>query len=355
MPLIDLSTLDGPELRRLLDSARRQGQAAQSYEILQEMEARRHRGSRPKSLSLKRPARKPRTIDLALGDPLDPKEEPLLDPADEDVASLRLAEPPPRKRPPAPPPPAAKPKGWAHWGALIFSLGLAAGVAGGWWAADYANSGAPRPAVLPAPSAAPPIVQTSALAPALPPANAEPPVTLVPQAPVQAAQVTPPPAPPQESDAAPASPAPAAPAPAPAVQPAPPTPTAAPAAQIAETSPDDSAPAAKPARSASADDTACGSAPTPADRTICADPALRRLQGELREAYAQALKAHEDKALLRQRELAWADARKGVTDPDELARLYRERIGKLRAATAEALRLRDAAPVSPGTAARPAP
>lgn len=342
MPLIDLSTLDGPELRRLLDSTRRQGQAAQSYEILQEMEARRHSGPRPRPLSLKRPARKPRTIELALGDPLDPKEEPLLDTADEDVPPLRLAEPPP-----PPPPPAAKPRGWAHWGALIFSLGLAAGVAGGWWAADYANSGAPQPGP-PPPPAAQAAVETAALAPALPPANAEPSDSLVPEPPATTL-VPPPPATPDAAPA-PSAAAPAATAPE-AVTSAATVPTPPP---LPETKPEEAAPAAKATR-ATAGDAACASAPTPADRTICADPALRRLQAELRGAYAEALKAHEDKVLLRQRELAWAEARKGVTDPDELARLYRERIAKLKAATSEALRLREAAPVSPRTAARPAP
>ena len=43
MPDIDLSTLNGPELRGLLDAARRRGAAQQSYQILQEMDARRGR------------------------------------------------------------------------------------------------------------------------------------------------------------------------------------------------------------------------------------------------------------------------------------------------------------------------
>jgi len=42
MSQIDLSTLPGQELRQLLDSARQRGHAAQSYEILQEMESREH-------------------------------------------------------------------------------------------------------------------------------------------------------------------------------------------------------------------------------------------------------------------------------------------------------------------------
>ncbi|MFI4966995.1 MAG: hypothetical protein ACHP9T_16715, partial [Caulobacterales bacterium] len=81
---------------------------------------------------------------------------------------------------------------------------------------------------------------------------------------------------------------------------------------------------------------ACEAAPTPADREICGDAQLRRLQGELRRAYAEALDAHQDRALLRQRQLAWRDARNPVSDPARLAQLYRERIRKLNAATAAA-------------------
>jgi uncharacterized protein len=65
---------------------------------------------------------------------------------------------------------------------------------------------------------------------------------------------------------------------------------------------------------------------------------LQRLQQELRDAYAEALDAHEDRALLRERQLAWKDGRDGVSDPDRLARIYEDRIRRLKAATAEALR-----------------
>jgi uncharacterized protein len=95
------------------------------------------------------------------------------------------------------------------------------------------------------------------------------------------------------------------------------------------------APAAVPAVA-----NACATQPTPADRTICGDPELRDLQRELRQAYTKALEAHEDRALLRQRQLAWASARDSVTDSDRLARLYEQRIRKLDAATAEARHLR---------------
>lgn len=383
MPTIDLSTLEGPELRRLLDSARRQGQAAQTYEILQEMEARRQSGPRPKTLALKRPPRKAHTITLALGDPLDLKDDPLLEeplPEDplldhnaDDLPPLTLTpettrakprEPAPetrrrpsRKPPPPAQPPAARRQGWAHWGALIFALGLAGGVAGGWWASDYANGGAPAPAASPAPPAGPAAVQTAALAPAVPPANADTPVSLAPEPAAgpspMATQVPPPPAPPEEAVPATTSP-PAATAPAQTAETTPvpaqtrpaavPTPSPAAVAE-AEPSPAKDIIPAKAVQPASTETAACGS--KPADRAICADPKLRHLQGELRQAYAEALKAHEDKTLLRQRELAWADARDNVTDPVQLASLYRERIGKLRAATADALRQRH----QPATAA----
>jgi uncharacterized protein len=94
------------------------------------------------------------------------------------------------------------------------------------------------------------------------------------------------------------------------------------------------------ARAAPAGAKACAGAATPADREICADPELRRLQRELRQAYAAALEAHEDRALLRQRQLAWRNDRDTVSNPDRLARLYEQRIRKLNAATAEARRQR---------------
>jgi uncharacterized protein YecT (DUF1311 family) len=330
MPQIDLSKLDGAELRSLLDSARRQGQAAQSYEILREMEARRHRPPRPKTLAPKRPRPEPHTISLELGDPLERKEDPLFDQGADDLPPLTLAEAPRRKaaRPPKPPP-APKPRGWAHWGALLFALGLAGGVYGGWWAANFANAGAPR-AAGPPPAPATAAVQVAELPPAPPADSAEASVSLVPEA----AQTVPAPPPPLAAadGAAPTTTTPAA---APA-EPEATASTPAPAAIAAATSPSEAAPAARPVQSVSAD-AACTGATTPADRTICADPKLRSLQGELRKAYAEALDAHQDRALLRQRELAWRDARNAVTDPHQLAALYRQRIEKLRAATADAL------------------
>jgi len=82
----------------------------------------------------------------------------------------------------------------------------------------------------------------------------------------------------------------------------------------------------------------CAAEPTPADRAICSDPQLQRLQRELRQAYNEALEAHQDRALLRQRQLAWASSRDPVTDSERLAQLYEQRIRKLNAATVEARR-----------------
>ncbi len=81
-------------------------------------------------------------------------------------------------------------------------------------------------------------------------------------------------------------------------------------------------------------------AETPADRAICGSPELQQLQGELRTAYAEALDAHADKTVLRQRQLAWRDGRNAVTDPERLAEIYAARIRKLTAATADAQRQR---------------
>jgi uncharacterized protein YecT (DUF1311 family) len=94
-------------------------------------------------------------------------------------------------------------------------------------------------------------------------------------------------------------------------------------------------PAAEMVRTAEAP-AACTAQPTPADRTICGDPELRGLQRQLRQAYNEALEAHENRALLRQRQLSWASARDPVSDPDRLAQLYEQRIRRLNAATAAA-------------------
>jgi uncharacterized protein len=123
-----------------------------------------------------------------------------------------------------------------------------------------------------------------------------------------------------------------------AAEPPPPPapPAAAPRKAEAETATTAETAQPAPERTVTAAAGACATAPTPADREICGDPKLRRLQGELRRAYTEALGAHQDRTLLRQRQLAWREARNTVTDPDRLARLYEERIRKLNAATAAA-------------------
>jgi uncharacterized protein YecT (DUF1311 family) len=168
---------------------------------------------------------------------------------------------------------------------------------------------------------------------------------------MQTASLVPPAAP----TAPPVVPIAAEPAPAPEVQPEP----AAPPTELAEISPapsdvpqiahdaeaEASEPSptlpvhrnAEPVRTAETPATnGCAAQLTPADRTICGDPELRGLQRQLRQAYNEALEAHEDRALLRQRQLAWASARDTVTDSGRLARLYEERIRKLNAAAAAA-------------------
>lgn len=286
MPQLDLSALNGAELRRLLDSARERGQAAQSYQILEEMARRREahgqrRGRRAATAE-------PRIISVDFGDPLEPRdevweEEPAPGPAGDLKLERRAGRPPPKRR----------------WGlpAATFVAGAVIGVAGGAWYADSVQDPPPPPAelaTLQAEVAAPPAVANAA-----------------PSAPEPA------PEPPPEATA-----------PAPSPEPTPETPS------VASEPPSEPAlPAAEPDPPAVP---ACGAEPTPADRTICAHPRLQRLQEDLRRAYADALAAHEDRAILRQRQLAWRDARSAVTDPDRLAALYEDRIRKLDSATADA-------------------
>jgi uncharacterized protein YecT (DUF1311 family) len=226
------------------------------------------------------------------------------------------------------------------------ALGIVFGIAVGWLGGWLARDGMSRPA---APAPAP--VQTAALAPAPAaplPAAAEP----APEAaPVTALGPT---------DAQPAPEAPAATAPPSKAQDAAPVPDGtamelpAPGTEDAQA---EAAKAAKAERAAKAAERAreraalvqapaetpavakgCATQPTPADRAICGDPRLRRLQAELRRAYDEALAAHEDRALLREHQLAWRDTRSAIGDPERLARLYEQRIRKLNAATAEARR-----------------
>ena len=354
MPDVNLSTLSGPELRRLLDATRERGEAALSYQILQEMAARREGPARKGLFQTRRPAA-PRIVAVDLGDPMEPKDDDLPDwtpPPEPEVSLAAEPEPAPRRsrRKKAPPeavvaPPVAEveppllpePRPRSVWDSepeplaierprpkrpglrlrlpgrglgMGFAAGIAAGLALGWWVGGVTREAPPAPAT---PAPAP--VQIAALEP-------------------RAAPVAAPVAPAAEPEPAPEAPAEASEAPvlspdaedvshdavAQAVEPPPPVETVAPEPAVA----------ADP----------CAAEPTPADRTICGDRELRRLQRRLQRAYAEALDAHEEKGLLRQRQLAWREARNDVADPGRLARLYERRIEKLNSATAEARRER---------------
>jgi uncharacterized protein YecT (DUF1311 family) len=333
MPDVDLSSLSGTELRRLLDSSRARGQASLSYQVLKEMAERRERGGR-----------KPRrgggahVVSLDLGERLEAD--------DGDVAvAEREAEPPPQTLADPPggaqpepdeaaplylqpePPPAVRttrrergPGG--RWPTVGFLAGLALGAGLGWGgdelmrqrqldanataavaASDAALKAQPvdTPAVAP-PAPPPAIAETAPAAPAAPEASSAPTAT---------------PPPPQ------------------AVAPQPAIPAPPPAPVVAERTPIPEGPAAELPAVDSASG-ACAQAATPADRTICGDPELQRLQRELREAYAKALDAHQDRALLREHQLAWRDARSNISDPARLTQLYEARIRTLKSATAAA-------------------
>jgi len=313
---LDLTSLSAAELRSLLDSARDRGQAAQSYQILQEMARRRE--APPRARGRRRPA-EPRIIELDLGDPLDRKDEDDLlampeppaaapDPDADPLAGLTLADPPPAPRPTPPRARRGPP------GVVIFAAGASVGVAAGVALALWTG-----------------VVPSRALTPAVPApveiAAVQPPAALTPAV----AEMAPPPVVPIET-AAPDAPAPDR------LDVVLTSPDAGDAAQDAGATAATPEPPPPPAKTAEADRDPCAARPTPADRAICADPALQRLQKALRQAYAEALDAHADRALLRQRQLAWRDARNGVDDPDRLAALYEQRIRKLAAATVDARR-----------------
>jgi hypothetical protein len=324
---VDLSTLGEQELRQLLDSTRQRGQAALSYEILQEMAARRERREHdgPKGLSLglfggRRSSSEPRMIDVNLGDPLEPQEDPLDEaPTSDEPYGPPQEEPTYLERESDPELEPTRPRPRRRWGwtaaALVF--GLFAGVALGWSLDEIAHdlrepsvalATAARPVAAPqaAPAPSPAPVAPSALAAPAPQAPPEP-------------SAGPPPAEPQATSA---------------------SPEAADSSQFSPAAPIPGEETSKAAAAGSAPAGAkgCAAQPTPADRTICGDARLQRLQRELRQAYAEALQAHQDRDLLRERQLAWRDERSDIADPDRLARIYEERIRKLNAATADALR-----------------
>lgn len=374
MPQINLTTLSGQELRQRLDASRARGNAALAYEILREMATRRAAETGRRSV-LRRRAAEPRIVDVDLGDPLekdddlpaiphwrapeppateaathieapDPR-QPRSDAAESEVAPERPPKPtrrrtstteqaldatapavpddlprfrvldaPPTLRDPAAdsepaglrldaPPPHHKadsrPSRHILRVAAGFAVGIASGAALGWFAADLKRDA-------PAPTVAPVAMARGA---ARPPPTAVLEVVAEPAAsPVEVA-IAPPGA---VSDIVPRT----EPEPAPV--------------------PEGAAATAEPTAVAAED--ACARESTRADRAICADAALQRLQVDLRRAYADALDAHEDRALLRERQLAWREARNEVDDPARLARIYEQRIRKLQAAAAEARAMR---------------
>jgi uncharacterized protein YecT (DUF1311 family) len=380
MSQVNLTDVSGQQLRQLLDSSRRRGDAALSYKVLQEMAARREAPSERRGF-LTRGSVEARHLEVDLGEPAEDDDLPPMPnwrpPALEAVATPPLvpepAPPKPRggRSPSAPaaadmlasveeagpdplppdanrplslwdddpvpaddevlqmrpddlrmaPAPAPNPKpAYRPRLRLVvgFALGITVGAALGFWVGQMPPD-KPSPV---APPVAP--VQTAALAPT--PAQETPSPSAA--VPASEAQSDAPASPPDtlEPAHAPAEAPPPAPSPPPAVRAdAEPAKTAEPAAEIA------------PERSAPVVATGCAAAPTPADRTICGDAKLRLLQEALRRAYSDALDAHEDRTLLREHQLAWRDARSAVTDPTRLTQLYEERIRKLKAATAEAL------------------
>jgi len=365
MPQVNLSSLNGRELRQLLDTSRRRGDAALSYSILQEMAARRDGKVGRDSFKLRRQG-EARLATVDPGDPIetsddlppalngpppsqDPEDEPQAPPAEPETPgveepvvtaaepaapapeaisrplSLHIDDPDPRRQAakgrgkrarakPADPRPARRGVSFPVF--VGFTLGIGFGTAFGWWAGGVARDVFPPPA--------PPAIETAALTPG--PAPAPPPVAaeIPPEAPAVPAAAAPEPVTqPEVQDPTHDAGAETSEPPALAVHSAEPVRTEEPAES-------------PPVRSTPAAAKGCAVEPTPADRTICGDPRLQRLQRDLRQAYTEALEAHEDRDLLRQRQLAWRDARNTVTDPDRLARLYEERIRKLNAATAEA-------------------
>jgi uncharacterized protein YecT (DUF1311 family) len=367
MPDVDLAALSGPELRGLLGSARERGDAALSYEILKEMAARRE--PRP-GVSRRRPRGEPRIVSVDLGDPTDRKDE---------LPPMRAWRPPPKDveaadvRVPPPPDAPGHPLGRAQaqpgperaWPPITLlraedfeamTMAAAERPAGAIPEPDRAL-GEPGPTVesLPAPrrhrakriaslavSAAVGAAGGMGLGWFLGGMSRTPPSVTAPPEIAHAMTVTPgdlhAPASGAGGLAASPTPAPSQPLAAQAAARETELESPQPSSQEGDLSPPEPPrpPPATPAETPAARTNACTSEPTAADRTICGDPELRRLQRQLRQAYADALEAHRDKALLRQRQLAWREARNAITDPERLAFAYEQRIQQLKAATADA-------------------
>ncbi len=370
MPQVNLTAASTQELRQLLDSSRRRGDAALSYQILQEMAARRDTPA-DRARRLKRRDGEPRHIEIDYSEPEEvdglPPLPASLSAYDEQVLE---AEPEPEPAPPrdfdrpltlhgsddgppddggpryepvelgAPPPP--KRSGFRLIAGLTLGavLGVSIGWLGGWLARDGMSRAAtpvqmaaltPPPAAVVQPVAAPePAVETPVDSPqpdtasetATPAKAEEPPTSDGATLELPAADLPPPPAlPPRRlPDTSRVKPD--------------------PIAKVVQIAKADAAEKAAKEPAEPPVSRACATAPTPADRVICGDGKLKRLQADLRHAYEDALSAHEDRDLLREHQLAWRDTRSTVSDPARLARLYEQRIRKLNAATEEARSLR---------------
>lgn len=303
LPQLDLSTLNGAELRRLLDASRERGHAAQSYSILEEMARRRERRA---ARSIRQPgeADAPRLVSIELGDPLDaPDPADVAQPENEDILTLDRPVPP-------------SPAGRRGLPAATFAAGALLGASLGAWGATAMRAPdppSPELAEFRAELAAVPTAGSARAPEAVQPEATTLPVVSTPAAPREALPASGP-----SATSAVARPPPGA---------------------TAETTADAGRSPAPIAAEARADED-CARQATPADRVICEEPELQDLQRALRRAYAVALTAHEERGLLRERQLAWREARNGVTDPVRLTALYQQRIRRLEAATAEARRER---------------
>jgi len=116
MPQFDLSNATGQELRQLLDSSRRRGDAALTYKILQEMAARREAPVERRRFKARRSQAEPQLVAVDLGDPMEAPDDdlppapnwrpPPHEPEDaiaarpEPEAEVAEPEPPPPPRPP---------------------------------------------------------------------------------------------------------------------------------------------------------------------------------------------------------------------------------------------------------------
>ena len=279
MPGIDLSTLNGSDLQRLLKIARERNDGPLIDQLEWEIAA---RGLDPGPA----PSRGPEPFATSLED--DPDDQGFsmgpLDPEPFVLPSRSVERRPPRR------------------GLALVGLGvvLGAGLAGAafWGMSQMAPAPTPR------------IMAVQAAAPAAPP-----PIAAAPEATAPALET-----PPESNPQVKAADATATPLPPPQLKAKP----APPPVRLAKTD-------ATPRRSARGE--ACARA-TPA--VVCKDPSLRQADAALREAYIRALNSNADPEVLDAGQAAWRRARDEASAPEDLARLYRERTRELDAAAAEA-------------------